>query len=55
MGFRYSGFDVGFSVFGIMFIFVFIVIIGIFVVIIVKGISTWNKNNNSPRFRSLKR
>ncbi|MDE7354217.1 MAG: DUF2500 domain-containing protein [Acetatifactor sp.] len=49
MGFRYSGFDVGFRVFGIMFILVFIVIIGIFVVIIVKGISTWNKNNNSPR------
>ncbi len=49
MGFRYSVFDVGFSVFGILFIFVIIVIIGIFVVIIVKDISTWNKNNNSPR------
>lgn len=49
MGFGYSGFDVGFSVFGVMFTLVFVVCIGIFLVIVVKGISTWNANNNSPR------
>ena len=49
MRFGYSGFDAGFSVFGIMFTLVFVVVIGAFIVIIVKGLSTWNKNNNSPR------
>ena len=49
MRFGYSGFDTWFSVFGIMCTLVFVVVIGVFIVIIVKGISTWNKNNNSPR------
>lgn len=49
MRFGYSGFDAGFSVFEIMFTLVFVVVIGTFIAIIVKGISTWNKNNNSPR------
>lgn len=49
MRFGYSGFNTWFSVFGIMFTLVFVVVIGAFIVIIVKGISTWNKNNNSPR------
>lgn len=35
--------------FPIMFIAVFTIVIGTFVVTGVKGISRWNKNNNSPR------
>ena len=49
MRFGYSGFDAWFNVFEIMFIFVFVVVIGTFIIVTVKGISTWNKNNNSPR------
>lgn len=40
------------SIFGIVsFIFpiMFIFVIGIFIFIMVQGISTWNKNNHSPR------
>lgn len=43
------GFGTGFGIFGIMFTIVFILVIGTFVVIAVKGISQWNKNNQSPR------
>ena len=43
------GFGMGFDMFGIMFTIVFVLAIGTFVVTIVKGISQWNKNNNSPR------
>lgn len=46
MGF---GFGMGFDMFGIMFTLVFVLVIGMFVVIAVRGISQWNKNNNSPR------
>ena len=35
--------------FPLMFITVFVVVIGTFVATGVKGISEWNKNNNSPR------
>lgn len=35
--------------FPIFFIIVFVIVIGSFVVSAVKGVSTWNKNNNSPR------
>lgn len=49
MGLGYGGFDTDFGVFEIMFFIVFALIIGTFIAIIVKGISTWNKNNNSPR------
>ena len=49
MGFGYGLFDVGFDAFGIVFGIVFLFIIGAFVVTIVKGIDTWNKNNQSPR------
>ena len=48
MGFGYSGFDV-FGVFDTMFFIVFLFAIGVFIAVIVKGVSTWNKNNNSPR------
>lgn len=49
MGFGYSGFDVGFGLFGMMFTVVFVIVVGMFIVFIVKGISTWNQNNHSPR------
>ena len=39
----------GFSAFGVMFIVVFVIVIGTFIVTAVKGVSTWNKNNQSPR------
>lgn len=48
MGFGY-GFGMGFDMFNVMFTIVFVMIVGTFVVIFVKGISQWNKNNNSPR------
>lgn len=46
MGF---GFDLMFSVFPLMFCLVFTLIITMFIVTAVRGISQWNKNNNSPR------
>lgn len=36
-------------VFPIFFVSIFVIVIGTFVVTAVRGISTWNKNNNSPR------
>ena len=46
MGF---GFGMGFDLFGVMFTLVFVLVIVMFVVTAVRGISQWNKNNNSPR------
>lgn len=43
------GFGFGFEMFQIMFSLTFLIVISMFVVIAVKGISRWNKNNNSPR------
>ena len=43
------GFGMSFGTFGVMFTIMFLLFIGIFVVVIVRGISQWNKNNNSPR------
>ena len=48
MRFGYGGFDMGFGAFEIMFTIVFVIVIGTFIVTAVKGISTWNKNNQSP-------
>lgn len=42
MGIFFGGFE-------IMFGMIFILIIGIFIFTFVKNISTWNKNNHSPR------
>ena len=39
----------GFNMFGIMFSLVFIFVFGMIIMTFVKGISEWNKNNNSPR------
>ena len=46
MGF---GFDIGFTVFQIMFTVVFVLVIGVFIVTAVRGIGQWNRNNHSPR------
>lgn len=39
----------GFGLFETMFTILFILMVIIFVIMAVKGISTWNKNNQSPR------
>ena len=43
------GFGMVFNLFPVMFVIVFVIIIGMFILTAVKGIGTWNKNNNSPR------
>lgn len=43
------GFAFGFSAFNTMFFLVFAIVIGVFIVRLIKGLSTWNKNNHSPR------
>ncbi len=45
----YTEFDTAYGLFEGMFAIVFFLVIGSFVVMAVKGLSTWNKNNNSPR------
>ena len=53
MGFGYNDFDTGFGMefqlFNVMFFLIFFLILGMFLFMIVKGLSTWNKNNQSPR------
>ena len=53
MGFGYNefdtGFGMGFQLFDVMFFLIFFLILGMFLFMIVKGLSTWNKNNQSPR------
>lgn len=44
-----TGFDTEFTIFMVFFIIMFVVILGIFIAVAVRGISRWNKNNNSPR------
>ena len=39
----------GFGLFGVMFSVVFVLVIGVFVVTIVKNLSQWHGNNQSPR------
>ena len=39
----------GFGIFEVIFALVFILVIFVFVLTFIKGISQWNKNNNSPR------
>ena len=39
----------GFQLFDVMFFLIFFLILGMFLFMIVKGLSTWNKNNHSPR------
>ena len=48
--FGYSSFGGGFGGgFEVMFFLTFAIVIGVFIVSFVKGISQWNKNNQSPR------
>lgn len=42
-------FDLMANVFPVLFIIVFVIVIGTFIAAGVRGFSTWNKNNNSPR------
>lgn len=49
MGFEYSGFGMGFQLMSIIVPIMFIIVIGVFIVAFIKGIETWNKNNQSPR------
>ena len=48
MGFGYNefdtGFGMGFQLFDVMFFLIFFLILGMFLFMIVKGLSTWNKN-----------
>ncbi len=46
MGF---GFDAIFNLFPIFFFIVFALVIGVFIATAVKGVTTWRRNNNSPR------
>ena len=43
------GFGFGFGLFEIIFTLMFLLTFGIILTVIIKGISQWNKNNNSPR------
>ena len=43
------GVSFGFGIFGIVFTIMFVMVVGLFVVTAVRGISQWNRNNNSPR------
>jgi hypothetical protein len=45
-----GGFFFG-NTFMIVFFIIFALIIGTFLVVIIKGVSTWNKNNHSPRLK----
>lgn len=45
MGF---GFDLISALFPILFLVVFVIVIGTFIVTAVRGVSRWNKNNQSP-------
>lgn len=40
---------IGFGAFDFIFTCIFLFIIGMFIVTAIKGIETWNRNNNSPR------
>ena len=49
MNYGFSSFDTGFQLMSILFPIVFLCILGVFVAVAIRGISTWNKNNHSPR------
>lgn len=49
LGFEFEPFFGGFALFWIFFGIVFLLVIGVFIFALVKGLSTWNKNNHSPR------
>lgn len=45
----FSVFDTDFGVFEILFIFIVVIVVGFFILTAVQSISTWNRNNHSPR------
>lgn len=47
MGMGFGG-DLMFSLFPFFFITVFVIVIGTFIVTAIRGVSQWNKNNQSP-------
>ena len=49
MSFGIPAFYTGFGLMGIVSSLIFLVVIGMFIFTAAKGISQWNKNNNSPR------
>ena len=49
MAFGYNTFRTVFSLFGIIWLIMFVLIISVFVIIFFKIIKQWNKNNHSPR------
>lgn len=48
-GFGFDMFFGGFAIFQIFFIMVSVLVFGVIIFAIVRAVSTWNKNNNSPR------
>lgn len=48
-GFGMGGFDMMFSIVPIFIIVIFVAVVGMFVVTAVRGVSTWSKNNASPK------
>ena len=51
MGYGFFDFDTQFQIMSGMFTIVFVLAIGMFLFVIVRGIGTWHKNNESPRLR----
>ena len=49
MGLGMGGFDMMFSIVPIFIMVIFVAVVGMFVVTAVRGVSTWSKNNASPR------
>ena len=48
-GFGFDGFGFGFSIFGIIWVVMFLLVFGIILFALITGIRQWNKNNHSPR------
>ena len=49
LGFGFDGFGFGFSIFGIIWVVMFLLVFGIILFTLITGIRQWNKNNHSPR------
>lgn len=47
--FGFDPFLGGFAIFGVLFAIMFLLVVGVFVFFLVRGISTWNRNNHSPK------
>ena len=48
-GFGFDGFGFGFSIFGIIWVVMFLLVFGLILFTLITGIRQWNKNNHSPR------